>query len=374
VRSRPVPRTALALLGAAGLAAGCASVHRVELASCPSRQETALSKVFVQYLGVGGFLLKHGTDVVLTAPLYSNPSLLEVGFDHAITSDTELIDRLLPYDAMQAKAILVGHSHYDHLMDVPYLALCKATQADVYGSTTTQRLLAPIAEQLKAKEPPTRVIALDEVAGSDATPGEWQWLGEGVRFMALRSEHSPQVTVELPVLFKRDPRIPFHLWRGELSADRRELPRSASEWVEGKVFAFVIDFFEAKRLAFRIYYQDSGTNEPVGHVPPAVLDEHPVDLALLCLGGDFHRLKGHPEGILANLKPRFVILSHWEDFFVNQKLAVEDGGFQGIPSANLFAPGQTKEFVKRAERAQRSYGERPWLPCPTKSTFAFPIQ
>ena len=367
-------RTTLTALAAAGLAGGCASVHRVSLASCPVRKEpSAVKKMLVQYLGVGGFLLKRGDDVVLTAPLYSNPSLLEVAADHALTTDRDLIDRLLPDDAKLAKAILVGHSHYDHLLDVPYLALHKATQANVYGSTTTVRLLAPIAKALKAKNPPTEVVALDAVAGSHEEPGKWQWLGESVRFMALRSEHSPQLTVTLPVLFKRDPRIPFQLWRGEQPDDREVLPRSASEWMEGRVFSYVIDFFVEKRVVFRVYYQDSGTNAPVGHVPAAVLDEHPVDLALLCVGGDFHRLKGHPEGILANLKPRYVVLSHWEDLFVNQKLAVEDGGFQGIPSANLVAPGQTKEFVKRAARAQAPYGRPPWLPCPTLSTFEFAL-
>lgn len=347
----------------------------MSLASCPERKEpsAAARKMLVQYLGVGGFLLKRGDDVVLTAPLYSNPSLLEVAADHALTTDRDLIDRLLPDDAKLAKAILVGHSHYDHLLDVPYLALYKATRANVYGSTTTARLLAPIANALKAKDPPTEVVALDAVAGSHEAPGKWQCLGDGVRFMALRSEHSPQVTVMLPSLFKRDPQIPFHLWRGEQPDDREVLPRSASEWVEGRVFSYVIDFFAEKRLVFRVYYQDSGTNAPVGHVPRAVLDEHPVDLALLCVGGDFHRLKGHPEGILASLKPRYVILSHWEDFFVNQKLAVADGGFQEIPSANLFASGQTKEFVKRAARAQAPYGEAPWLPCPTQSTFEFAL-
>ena len=45
----------------------------------------------------------------------------------------------LPLAAVHA--ILVGHSHYDHLMDVPLIARRYVPNATIYGSLTTKRIL-----------------------------------------------------------------------------------------------------------------------------------------------------------------------------------------------------------------------------------------
>ncbi len=357
--------------------------YKIPLRSCPTLPAPSPPKatVSVQYLGVGGVLLRRGDDVVLTAPLYSNPSLLEVGLDHAIRPDVELIDKLLPKEARDARAILVGHSHYDHLLDVPYIALQKAPLANIYGSTTTERLLAGIQHDLAAKTPPTRVIPLETLAGDDTTPGQWVTLGSGLRFMALRSEHSYQATFRIP--FLKQP-FPIHLWRGGETRALTQPPRSASDWPEGPVFSFVIDFLgEDSRPVFRTYYQDSGTNEPIGYPPEALLADKRVDLAILCVGGDFERLKHHPEGILGRTQPRFVMLIHWEDFFVPQDAYLrvdrvgggepayqENGVVYEIPPASQ---DKTGRFLRRVRRAIGKNGVV-WVPCPTVSRFEVPVR
>jgi mRNA degradation ribonuclease J1/J2 len=70
---------------------------------------------------VGGLLFRRGNDAIMTAPFYSNPNIFRVGLRRPIHSDTNLVERLLP-DVSDVRAILVGHAHYDHLMDVPYIA------------------------------------------------------------------------------------------------------------------------------------------------------------------------------------------------------------------------------------------------------------
>lgn len=355
------------------------SLFRVPLDACPVKlaPQPAGGKVVVQYLGVGGFLLKRGSDVILTAPLYSNPSILEVAFNHDVRSDPDVIDRLFPQDADAAKAILVGHSHYDHLMDVPYVALHRAKGADIYGSETAARLLAPIVPALRAKAPATRIVPLDHVAGDAKSPGLWQTVGSGARFMALRSEHSPLFTLKLRVPFERDVSIPFHLWRGGgLSEDAKELPRTASEWLQGPVFAFVIDFLDAAgRPAFRIYYQDSGNEEGIRAIPEALLKEKGVDLAIVCLGGDTEALAGRPvEDILKTLKPQAVVVAHWENFFVSQDIARAMGGFHAIPSASMFQAVDIKRFVQRIKSALQPTRTPYYVPCPTRSVFEFEIR
>ena len=155
------------LLGAAcgaalGLAGCTARIHELKIAQCPAVTTSASDVVDVRYLGVGGFLLRHGSDVILTAPLYSNPGLVEFAADHQIRPDPMTIDRLFPAEGKAAQAILVGHSHYDHLMDVPYVALDLAQSADVYGSQTTVNLLESIRPKLQARG--HDVFALDKKA------------------------------------------------------------------------------------------------------------------------------------------------------------------------------------------------------------------
>jgi L-ascorbate metabolism protein UlaG (beta-lactamase superfamily) len=342
--------------------AGCAP-FAVRLDQCPavSAPPSSTPALSIRYLGVGGFLLSRGDDVVLAAPMYTNPSLLEVVADHEIRPDAERVDRLLPREADAAGAILVGHSHYDHLLDVSVIARARAKSARIYGSGTLAHLLAPFADLAP------RVEVVDAKAAHDAHAGQWIPVGRGVRLLALRSEHSTQVTLNVP--FTNQP-IPIHLWRGTVVEDRATPPARPSEWAEGEVYAYLVDFLDvAGRPQYRVYYQDSGTNPRKGYVPEAVIAEKRVDVALLCVGGDFHRLRRHPEGIIENTRARDVVLGHWEDFFVPQDEYAIDGRVYPIPSFGK----ETPEFVARARKALRAAGSTGsvWLPCPTSSTFQF---
>jgi hypothetical protein len=107
----------------------------------------------------------------------------------------------------------------------------------------------------------------------------------------------------------------------------------------------------------------------VGHVPEALLRQKRVDVALLCVGGDFERLRRHPESILQNTRPRHAVLGHWEDFFVTQDDHGVDGRVYPIPGSGP----DTRVFTKRAEEALAAVDpeSRVWLPCPTRSRFTF---
>jgi hypothetical protein len=366
---------------------GCSiPIYKLGIDACPTTTLATADKVTVQYLGVGGVLIAHGNDTVLTAPLYSNPSLIEFLMDHEVRTDTDLVDRLLPPEAARAKAIVVGHSHYDHFMDVAYVALHKAKGAKIYGSLTSKRLLAPIATDLAAQA--SGVVALDGKAHIPGVQeGQWEEVSPTIRLMAVLSEHSDQVVAEVPF----GPRLALHLGRGKLQADATRLPRTMSEWAEGTVFSYVIDFLDAKGApVFRVYYQDSGTNKPVGYLPAHVKsDGKAVDLAIICLGGAFSRLGDHPAGILVDTNPRFALLAHWEDFFVTQPAYCvndastrgDDRGIRGIPAAGVKLFGwwrqtDTERFMSMVDdtiRSKKLATEAWWLPCPTWSHFELPL-
>jgi hypothetical protein len=385
-------------LGFVLLQLGCTiPIYRLSIHDCPSAQlrsvEAATARrppdhVSVRYLGVGGALFERchaydaegacsESDVLLAAPLYTNPSLLEFMLDHEIHTDEDLVDRLLPKPAARAKGILVGHSHYDHLMDVPYIAVKHSKGATIYGSRTTQHLLASLEPELAGRP----VVSLEDDAYDPikGQAGRWVEVAKRIRVLALRSEHSDQMFLNL-----MGARMPFRVGRGRVSKDTPEPPRRASEWVQGSVFAYLIDFLDdAGQPVFRAYYQDSGADAGLG-VPPddvGLVGRKRVDVALLCAGGEFERLRNHPGAVLERLKPRFTILTHWEDFFVPQTDYCVTCEISGLPATQPSFLGRhlkkshTERFLSRVEAARKAgWTTQYWLPCPTRSHFALPTE
>ena len=104
--------------------------------------------VELTYLGVGGWLVRSGESALLTAPLYSNPGLVETGLT-AIAADPDAIDRHLP-DVSEVAAVLVGHGHYDHLMDVPWVLAHRAPRALLYANRTSWLQVEPFGLERRA--------------------------------------------------------------------------------------------------------------------------------------------------------------------------------------------------------------------------------
>jgi hypothetical protein len=308
------------------------------------------------YLGVGGFLMHWNGHAILTAPFYSNPGLLQVGLGLPISPNTTRIDAHLP-PLDQVDAILVGHSHYDHLMDAVYVAETHARRAVLYGNQTMAHLLAS-QQSLHG-----RVVALDAEAGDWWQPGRWQYVADrSIRFMALRSEHAPHF-------------LGIKMFGGSVDEDQERLPRTAYGWKEGQTFAFLIDFLGADgHVRVRVHYQDAGSNPPNGFDPPpdsaasnpadvaARSDQRergrevtpgaaPVDVAILCVAS-YGEVDDYPEAIVHQLQPHTVVLGHWENFFRSPDLPLE-----AVPLTD------TKTFVLRLTDAlppgARWYTPRP---------------
>jgi L-ascorbate metabolism protein UlaG (beta-lactamase superfamily) len=120
----PTSLRALALLGIAFTVA-CAS-HT----AAPSSLSRGEDHVVLTYLGVAGWRIDAGTHVLLVDPFFSRLHIDDG--KAALLPNQELIARYAP---AHADAILVGHSHYDHLLDVPDIAM--RTEAMVVGSEST---------------------------------------------------------------------------------------------------------------------------------------------------------------------------------------------------------------------------------------------
>jgi len=323
--------TSLVCLMLAGCTGSIAHLHPFEgTRSVDCGERPADDALELTYLGVGGFLMRWNGHAIMTAPFYSNPGLLQVGLGLPIAPNTKRIDAHLP-PLDEVEAILVGHAHYDHLMDAVYVGETHATRAVLYGNETMAHILAS-RERLRG-----RVVALDAEAGDWWQPGHWQYVADGsIRFMALRSEHAPHF-------------LGIKMFGGSVDADLDRLPRSAYGWKEGQTFAFLIDFLGADgRVRLRLHYQDAASNPPAGFAPPpesspsdfaahsgpersgpaarvptagpAVAE--PVDVAVLCVAS-FGEVDDYPEAIVRQLQPHTVVLGHWESFFRSPDLPLK---------------------------------------------------
>ena len=354
---------------------GCGH-FKLALDRCPATRVASGKKAVVQYLGTGGYLVTVEGKSILLGPHFSNPSIGEVAFDHTIRTDPALLEPLLPPEANDAVGILTGHSHYDHLLDVPYVAVKRAKHADVYGNATMVNMLQPIVPQMSAAH---RLIGLDAYAGDFIPP---HLSPTGIRILPILSEHSEQLTLSLPFGIAK---WPIHMFRGHQEEPQTELPRTASDWAEGTVLAYLIDFLDANGdPIFRVYYQDSGSNAPRGMIPWDKAGTKKVDVALICAGGDTERLHEHPKAIIEDAKPRYVILGHWEDIFRTQRAPCDEPKksarkVHAIPNSHfdvrqLIGKTETERFQDKARDALRAVdGEAVYLPCPTGSRFELPI-
>jgi hypothetical protein len=259
----------------------------------------------IRSLGVQGFVLRHGRDVVVTAPLFTRQSAFEVTVNLPLASDVAAVSAGLAGIALDdVRAVVSGHAHYDHLLDVPRV-LEQAPHSIAYTNSSGQHILAALAPDRPGctSAQPQPMIARDRVVALDSVAGQWVRVPDSqVRIMAIHSMHPAQVG-------------PYHFGEGSIDTDQCELPRAASGWLEGETLALLIDFVDAAdKPLFRVYYQDAPTNAPIGHIPATLLGDKQVDVALLCVGSS-DSVTDHPTAILANTNPRFALSGHWEDFF-----------------------------------------------------------
>lgn len=282
----------------------------------------------LKFLGVGGFLIQYGSDAVLTAPLYTRPSLFEVmGGQDVVSDDANVASDLTPEELARVRAILSGHAHYDHLLDVPGV-MTRATNATLYSNDSAKKLLAayapdraPACDGTPAPAKPiarSRVVALDDPAASvvdyrscpdlrpDGAPLEGTWVsvpGTNLRLLSICSEHPDQFG-------------PVHFAPGDVVEEPCEPPKRMDAWKEGRTLAFLVDFLDgAGKPVHRVYYQDAPTIVPIGLPPEAILAGKRVDVALLTVGSS-NNVPGAPTTTLKAITPRYVIGHHWEDFFV----------------------------------------------------------
>ena len=224
----------------------------------------------VRWTGAAGLEFSYDNATLLIDPCFSRPGMGEVFF-RRLTPDREAVEKRLR--AMKSvQAVVVSHTHFDHVLDVPVVAARCA--GPVLGSRSLANLMG--AHGLESR---VRVCA----------PGEM-----------IRIDHRLEITM-LPSVHGRMMlgRIPYP---GRIDSQPR-LPMRAGDFKVGQVYAPKIQLDGQGFL----------------HVGSAgFLDEtlkgQTCDVLFLCVPG-WDRTPGYPERIIAATRPSTVVLFHHDNFF-----------------------------------------------------------
>ncbi|UVL27648.1 MBL fold metallo-hydrolase [Pseudomonas donghuensis] len=280
--------------------------------------QQSLPEPTLHYLGVGGWLVHWKGEGVLLAPSFSNPGGLGIrGLPPLrVKANPQRIDALMP-SASDVKMLLVGHAHYDHLLDVPRVMHIHTPKATVYGSQTVGHILH--AGKVDARR--IKVLVADEIANpyQPSRRGTWfysngQSAKDGtrpqgptpgmIRAMPIHSEHAGHA-------------FGINFIQGQYDHPLGTLPQSLFGWRLGEVtLAWLIDLLDENgKPVYRIHYQDSAATPPLGF-PPLIADGKRIDVEILC-AASWDQVHNYPAALLRITQPRTLVLGHWENFFAS---------------------------------------------------------
>jgi L-ascorbate metabolism protein UlaG (beta-lactamase superfamily) len=277
-----------------------------------SIQSPQADEVDVRYLGTGGVYVGWRGTGVLFGPFFSNPPLTSnlIGkYRHDRTRIEAHLEKV-PLDTI--RAIVTGHSHYDHFGDVPVVA-GMACAAGIHVNAAGVAMLRGYPSLQK------RVREVHE--------GDSFMVARAMRIRPVASDHAPQL-------------CGLRRWPCELYVCEQPLwttdfeQHSPRDFCRGNTFAYVIELLDADgRCVFRLYYNDSAPDAPLGIPAP-----EKYDLAILTIASFLH-VRGYPEQLIAAIQPRHVLLTHYENFF-----SKNEGQWRFV---TLLTPGRVRTFIDR---------------------------
>lgn len=245
----------------------------------------------ISYFQCGGICIKSGNDVILVDPFASNPSVVS-----KVKTDTAAIGLIMKgINRADIKAILVSHSHYDHLMDAPYIM-------NTYCPQTTKLFVnhtgVKIAERLKVDS--ARIVDVEQPAGFTSVSGN-------IRVLPIICSHPPHIGNR-------------KLYDGEYRPKTK--PCQKSFWRCGKPYAYLIDIMDGTEVSFRLMVQTSASNEASANLPDSLLKAKGVDVLVMPVAL-YSKTPGYPASVLNIIKPKYTIIGHWENFFIPYKKLTE---------------------------------------------------
>jgi L-ascorbate metabolism protein UlaG (beta-lactamase superfamily) len=300
--------------------------------------------ITIHYIGCSGFFIKKGNNAVLIDPYFSYTNA-NTYFSGTLTNKSNipvelknLIDSVFLHvigDSLDRsgliKALLITHGHYDHYGDVPYLYHSGHVNKDtikIIGNTTVQGYLG--GDQIEDRN---IIKPVESSTSSPSSEGKWIYVNNKIRILPVLTEHAPNLKI-LGI------NINFVPKKHERKMTRHKYWR---EYAMGQTLCYLIDFLnDDGSVNFRTYINSAASNFPYGFPAQSILNQHPVDIAMLCVAS-FNNVKKYPEDMVTYLKPKHIIACHWEDF-LNSSIPELKKKPKTVPGTNVAV------FFKRLDK------------------------
>ena len=247
-----------------------------------SPAEAKAENLKIKYLGTAGFILSDQHRTLVLDPIISRPNFWQT-FTQPLLSDPRLVKSYIP----QADEVLIGHAHYDHILDAP--EVCKQTGARLIGSGAT------LMYGRSAGLSEARMI---ETKGRETIEcGKWQVIG-------LPSIHGKALFGRIPLPGDMTTPPPF--------------PPKFHHLKHGQVFNWWIHTGQLS----------------VVHIDSADFIEQELqgkqaDIVCLCAIGRKYR-PNYVKDVVRLLKPKYIIPCHWDSM-----MTPIDATPQLLPSVNI---------------------------------------
>jgi len=210
-----------------------------------------------RWLGNAGFEFRFGNTILLVDPFLTRPRQNQLFFGRVAVDRHTIKEQVRKCDY-----ILVSHTHFDHFMDVPEIAM--HTNADVHGSANTCKL----ARKLGVVDKKTHTINAGDEFDLD-----------GIQVKVIPATH---------------PWIPGYT-RGRLQEDLKP-PLRLCDYRMDTCLSFLISF---QGMHILVWSSTSTVNAEAADV-------------LICRAVSDERWYAQ---MMESVQPRFVIPSHWDDMF-----------------------------------------------------------
>jgi L-ascorbate metabolism protein UlaG (beta-lactamase superfamily) len=226
--------------------------------------------VNLRWLGTAGVELSCDGQVILIDPYLSRTCKKDILF-HALIPKREAIKRYTDSIEGKVRAVIAGHTHFDHVLDIPALARC--LDAPIFGSSSLDTLLSisGLPGKTTVCHPQERIILDSKIAISMIPSAHGLALS---RLLLLKGDINPRLT----------PPLRTHQYRlGAMFASQVEMG--------GLTFLHV---------------------GSAGYVEKE-LEDHRCDVLFLCVAG-WRKWPEYPQRIIEMVRPSCVVPIHHDDF------------------------------------------------------------
>ena len=253
----------------------------------PDALPEARHGVELEYLGTAGFVLRGRGHTLVLDPYVTRVPLHKLW--RQLAADEALVSRVIPH----ADDVLVGHAHYDHVLDAP--TLCQRTGARLIGARAVMQVgrAAGLPEH-----------QLRETAGREEIPSG------PFRVRGLPSRHGKVFMGRV-------------LFPGDIERPPPWPPRIA-DLKHGLVLNWLVELGE-----FSLVHVDSAD------FVREELEGVRADVLCLCAAGRRHRPR-YVEEAVELLRPRYVVPCHWDTMVTSLERPVL------LPGIDL--PGMVREI------------------------------